>query len=393
MATEKIKAETRTEFGKGAARRIRREHKVPAVIYGHGNDPIHVSLPGHDTMMALKHGGANALLELEIEGTLAARADQAGPGRPDPPHARAHRLRRRPQGREGHRRGARAPQRRGRPRDPRRHRHHDHPARGRGDQHPRVHRGRHRRPRGRHPDPGLRPHPAVRLRAAARPRDAHRQHHPGAEPGRGRGRARRGRGRGRHRARRVRRGEGRRRRGCRRGRGLRVRRGWRRGVILRRLRWFLGRLVSPVRPECLASSRGARHGDSRGLAGGRPRQPRGEVRRAPAQRRLPGRRRAGQPARLAVPRPQVRTGRRGRGPARCAGQPGPRLVLGRPRDHMNGVGGGTKALATFYKVPPERIIAIHDELDLPFGTLRVKLGGGDNGHNGLRSLRSLLRHR
>jgi large subunit ribosomal protein L25 len=70
MATEKIQAETRTEFGKGAARRIRREHKVPAVIYGHGNDPIHVSLPGHDTMMALKHGGANALLELDIEGSV-----------------------------------------------------------------------------------------------------------------------------------------------------------------------------------------------------------------------------------------------------------------------------------------------------------------------------------
>src|SRR6478752_3738566 len=66
--SEKIKAETRTEFGKGAARRIRRDHKVPAVIYGHGNDPIHVTLPGHDTMMALKHGGVNALLELEIDG-------------------------------------------------------------------------------------------------------------------------------------------------------------------------------------------------------------------------------------------------------------------------------------------------------------------------------------
>ncbi|GAB3200501.1 50S ribosomal protein L25/general stress protein Ctc [Nocardioides hungaricus] len=66
--SEKIKAEARTEFGKGAARRIRREDKVPAVIYGHGNDPIHVTLPGHATMMALKHGGANALLELEIEG-------------------------------------------------------------------------------------------------------------------------------------------------------------------------------------------------------------------------------------------------------------------------------------------------------------------------------------
>ncbi|GAW49002.1 MULTISPECIES: 50S ribosomal protein L25/general stress protein Ctc [unclassified Nocardioides] len=69
MSTEKIKAETRTEFGKGAARRIRRADKVPAVIYGHGNEPIHVTLPGHDTMMALKHGGANALLELDIEGT------------------------------------------------------------------------------------------------------------------------------------------------------------------------------------------------------------------------------------------------------------------------------------------------------------------------------------
>jgi large subunit ribosomal protein L25 len=68
MAAEKITAEPRTEFGKGAARRIRRADKVPAVLYGHGNDPIHITLPGHDTMMALKHGGANALLELDIEG-------------------------------------------------------------------------------------------------------------------------------------------------------------------------------------------------------------------------------------------------------------------------------------------------------------------------------------
>jgi large subunit ribosomal protein L25 len=66
---EKITAETRTEFGKGAARRVRRADKVPAVIYGHGNEPIHIALPGHDAMMALKHGGANALLEIEIDGT------------------------------------------------------------------------------------------------------------------------------------------------------------------------------------------------------------------------------------------------------------------------------------------------------------------------------------
>lgn len=68
-APEKITAEPRTEFGKGAARRIRREDKIPAVIYGHGNDPVHVILPGHQTMMALKHGGANALLALDVEGS------------------------------------------------------------------------------------------------------------------------------------------------------------------------------------------------------------------------------------------------------------------------------------------------------------------------------------
>ena len=72
------------------------------------------------------------------------------------------------------------------------------------------------------------------------------------------------------------------------------------------------------------------------------------------------------------------------------GVPGPRVVLARPRGYMNESGGSVKALATFYKVPPERIIAIHDELDIAFNTLRIKLGGGDNGHNGLRSMRGSL---
>jgi large subunit ribosomal protein L25 len=67
MSENKLKAEPRTEFGKGAARRIRRADKLPAVLYGHGTDPIHITLPGHDTMMALKHGGANALLSIELE--------------------------------------------------------------------------------------------------------------------------------------------------------------------------------------------------------------------------------------------------------------------------------------------------------------------------------------
>lgn len=63
MADYKLLAEARNEFGKGASRRIRRAGRIPAVIYGHGGDPVHVSLEGHATMMALKH--ANALLEIE----------------------------------------------------------------------------------------------------------------------------------------------------------------------------------------------------------------------------------------------------------------------------------------------------------------------------------------
>jgi len=62
----KLTAELRTEFGKGAARRIRRAQKVPAVLYGHGSDPIHISLPGHETLLALRT--ANALLSIEING-------------------------------------------------------------------------------------------------------------------------------------------------------------------------------------------------------------------------------------------------------------------------------------------------------------------------------------
>lgn len=66
MSDVKIAAELRTQFGKGAARRLRRADKVPAVLYGHGTDPVHLSLPGHDTMLALKT--ANVLMTLDIEG-------------------------------------------------------------------------------------------------------------------------------------------------------------------------------------------------------------------------------------------------------------------------------------------------------------------------------------
>ena len=72
------------------------------------------------------------------------------------------------------------------------------------------------------------------------------------------------------------------------------------------------------------------------------------------------------------------------------GQPGPRMVVVRPRCYMNEVGGPVKAVLSFYKVGPERLVAVHDELDIPFDTMRVKFGGGDNGHNGLRSIRASL---
>lgn len=67
-----------------------------------------------------------------------------------------------------------------------------------------------------------------------------------------------------------------------------------------------------------------------------------------------------------------------------------RVVLVRSRTYMNESGGPVSALAKFYRVAPSRIVAVHDELDLPFDTMRLKLGGGDNGHNGLRSMRSSL---
>jgi PTH1 family peptidyl-tRNA hydrolase len=67
-----------------------------------------------------------------------------------------------------------------------------------------------------------------------------------------------------------------------------------------------------------------------------------------------------------------------------------RVVLAKPRSYMNESGGPVVALRDFFKLPVERIIAVHDELDLDFGTLRLKLGGGDNGHNGLKSLRRSL---
>lgn len=69
---------------------------------------------------------------------------------------------------------------------------------------------------------------------------------------------------------------------------------------------------------------------------------------------------------------------------------GRQVVLARTRGYMNESGGPVKALVGYYDVEPDHLIVVHDELDIPFGALRIKEGGGDGGHNGLRSIRRSL---
>jgi len=72
---------------------------------------------------------------------------------------------------------------------------------------------------------------------------------------------------------------------------------------------------------------------------------------------------------------------------------GMKVALAKPLSFMNLAGGPVAALSTYYKIPVDHVAVLHDELDLPFGTVRLKLGGGDNGHNGLRSITSGLHNR
>ncbi|MCX4973819.1 MULTISPECIES: aminoacyl-tRNA hydrolase [unclassified Streptomyces] len=75
------------------------------------------------------------------------------------------------------------------------------------------------------------------------------------------------------------------------------------------------------------------------------------------------------------------------------GPPGPanrRVILAKPMSYMNLSGGPVNALRDFYKVPLGHVVAIHDELDIDYGVLRLKLGGGDNGHNGLKSMTKVM---
>ncbi len=81
-------------------------------------------------------------------------------------------------------------------------------------------------------------------------------------------------------------------------------------------------------------------------------------------------------------RAQVLEGRLGIG--------GPRMVLAKPLSYMNVSGGPVSALARFYDIDPGHVIAVHDEIDIPFNTVKLKLGGGEGGHNGLRDISKAL---
>lgn len=69
---------------------------------------------------------------------------------------------------------------------------------------------------------------------------------------------------------------------------------------------------------------------------------------------------------------------------------GPKLILAKSNGYMNTSGGPVSALANYFGIPPERIIALHDDLDLPFDSIKLKLGGGHGGHNGLRDIAKAL---
>ncbi|MGV8978109.1 MAG: aminoacyl-tRNA hydrolase [Cellulomonas sp.] len=72
------------------------------------------------------------------------------------------------------------------------------------------------------------------------------------------------------------------------------------------------------------------------------------------------------------------------------GAPGPRVVLAKPSTFMNVSGGPVAALAQYHDVPAERVVMVHDDLDIPFGDIRLKVGGGEGGHNGLRDTTKAL---
>ena len=335
-----IAAETRDEFGKGAARRIRREGLVPAVLYGHGTETRHLNLPGHELMLALKT--PNVLLYLDGLGNgseiALPKAVQRDPVKGVIEHVDLILVRR----------GEKVTV--------------DMQVRVTGEIAPDgmleqqlvqipVEAEATSIPQAIEVDvEGMEIGDAVHASDLTLPRGVSLQVDPetlvlhvvnqviAVEPSRGRGRS---------------------------------------GEAKCRSRW----LRRPRR------AKGSRPADPRTLDHRRPRQPRTGVRGQQAQRRPDG----GRPARRAGRRSRVRfkAHRSGNDIAdgSLAGVP---VTVARPRSYMNLSGGPVAALAAFYKVPPGRLVVVHDELDIPFGSVRLKLGGGDNGHNGLRSITRAL---
>ncbi len=333
MPDVSISAEPRSDFGKGAARRLRRAGSVPAVIYGGGTELQHVSLPAHDLMLALKR--PKVTLAVQVAGgsvTVAPRQVQRDPVRQVIEHVdlvviSAAEARERAAEAEVIAAAEAAQLEAGLD-----------PVAVAGPASAAVESGvdsataiapgawrRSRPPAGRTPLRTPQPTPPMSRRG---------------------GRQLRGR------------------RGA--GRDLRARESGPLRVAQWARRWRRGqdRTVTDSAPWLVVGlgNPGPEYASTRHNVG------------AMAVEVLADR----MGARLAA----HRRGRAEVAEGRLAGR---RAVLARPRSYMNESGGPVAALLAFYKVTPDRLVVIHDELDIGFGTLRCKLGGGDNGHNGLKS--------
>ncbi len=374
MSEIKLTAERRTAFGKGAARRIRRDHKIPAVLYGHGTAPVHITLPGHDTMMALKT--ANALLSIELDGEsqLALAKDvQRDPIKPIIEHVDLVLVRRGEKVTVDvpvHTEGEAGPDTIVTPRlaDP--------AAARRG--HPRS------RSRSRCPSRACPRAPRSTPADVALPEGAELvsdpetlvvnvtamiseealeaelgEAAPAAEAEAADGDAvggacwRRGTRRG---LRRV-------------ARAPPCRRGSSSGSATPGL--GMPEPATTSAPSwCASWLAGMPVGQ---VPGPRPSRP--SPRRAPSTCELT-RRAPTLPRFASAPQP--------------GGAPGPPAVLAVPTAYMNESGGPVKALLRFYGLSPERLVVVHDEMDIAAGTIRLKRGGGEGGHNGLRSVSAAL---
>ena len=369
MPEVRIAAEPRTEFGKGPARRTRRQGRVPAIIYGHGTDTRHITLPGHELMMALKT--SNVLIRIDgLPGgnqLVLPKAVQRDPIRGSVEHVDLIMVRR----------GEKVTV--------------DVQVQVTGEVFPgglldqqliqvaveaeatnipgalevniegmeigaAVHAGELTLPAGvtlvTEPE-------ALVLHVLAAPTaeqlEAELGEVPAAEE-----------------AEEV----------------PPVARGGRRGAC--RARGQAQESAEPVRLRFAAGPAGLPRREGRtGMSGERwlivgLGNPGPRLRRQPAQRRVHGGGRACRPDGRPVPGGQVPGGGGGGAAGWAAGHPR------QAPDLMNLSGGPVAGLCRYYRIPPGRLLVMHDELDIPFGTIRLKLGGGDNGHNGLRSVTASL---